>query len=38
MITDRLIDQAFSDLRDVCGGLREDYFGLLYLEKEHKVS
>lgn len=37
MITDRQIDQAFSDLRPKCGGVREDYFGLLYLEKEHKV-
>jgi len=37
MISDRLIDQAFSDLRSTCGGVREDYFGLLYLEQEHKV-
>jgi hypothetical protein len=35
MINDRRIDQAFSDLRSVCGGVREDYFGLLYLEQEH---
>jgi AIPR protein len=37
MINDRLIDQAFSDLRSTCGGVREDYFGLLYLEQEHSV-
>lgn len=37
MITDRQIDQAHSDLRGVCGGVREDYFGLLYLEREHRV-
>ncbi len=37
MITNRLIDQAYSDLRSSCGGVREDYFGLLYLEQEHKV-
>ena len=37
MINDRLIDQAHSDLRNTCGGVREDYFGLLYLEQEHKV-
>ncbi|ODS57815.1 MAG: hypothetical protein ABS36_05080 [Acidobacteria bacterium SCN 69-37] len=37
MITDRLIDQAFSDLRRACGGVREDYFGLLYLENEYNV-
>ena len=37
MINDRVIDQAFSDLRSNCGGLREDYFGLLYLEREHHV-
>jgi len=36
-MNDRLIDQAYSDLRSTCGGVREDYFGLLYLEKEHKV-
>ena len=26
MINDRRVDQAFSDLRSVCGGVREDYF------------
>jgi len=29
-----MIDQAFSDLKGTCGGNRNDYFGLLYLEKE----
>lgn len=33
-ITDRAIDQAFSDLKQSCGGVRNDYFGLLYLEQE----
>lgn len=37
MITDRKLDQIFSDLRTKCGGVREDYFGLLYLEEEHNV-
>lgn len=37
MINDRLIDQACSDLHSKCGGVRQDYFGLLYLEREHKV-
>src|SRR5437867_3901484 len=37
MINDRKIDQAYSDLHKTCGGRREDYFGLLYLEQEHKV-
>ena len=37
MITDRLIDQAYSDLHANCGGVREDYFGLLYIEREHRV-
>ncbi len=32
-----LIDQAYADMHGACGGVREDYFGLLYLEKEHKV-
>jgi len=38
MITQRQIDQTFSDLRSTCGGVREDYFGLLYLEKEHNLA
>jgi len=37
LITQRQIDQVFSDLRSTCGGLPEDYFGLLYLEMEHDV-
>ena len=32
---ERLVDQAFSDLKSTCGGVRNDYFGLIYLEKEH---
>lgn len=38
MIADRHVDQAFTDLRGKCGGVREDYFGLLYLEKDCKVD
>lgn len=30
-ITDKAIDQAYSDLKSICGGVRNDYFGLLYL-------
>lgn len=37
MITERQVDQAFADCRATSGGLKEDYFGLLYLEKEHGV-
>lgn len=37
-ITDRAIDQAFSDLKKTCGGVRNDYFGLLYLEQEFEVE
>jgi hypothetical protein len=37
MITDQKIAQACSDLKSTCGGTKEDYFGLLYLEDEHKV-
>jgi hypothetical protein len=33
-ITDQAIDQAHSDLKGVSGGVRNDYFGLLYLERE----
>src|SRR3990172_4200607 len=34
-ITDKMIDQSFSDLKAKCGGVRNDYFGLLYLEHEY---
>jgi len=37
-ITDRDVDQAFSDLKKTCGGNRNDYFGLLYLEQEFGVE
>jgi hypothetical protein len=37
-ITDRAIDQAYSDLKGICGGVRNDYFGLLYLEHEFGVE
>jgi len=33
-ITDQAIDQAYSDLKRTCGGLRNDYFALLYLMQE----
>ncbi len=33
-INDRMVDQAHADLRGSCGGVRNDYFGLLYLEDE----
>lgn len=31
------IDQAFSDFKSQCGGLRNDYFGLIYLEDEFGI-
>ncbi len=37
-ITDQAIDQAFSDLKQSCGGVRNDYFGLLYLEQEFDLE
>jgi hypothetical protein len=37
LITDKSIDQAFSDLKDTCYGVRNDYFGLCYLETEFEV-
>jgi len=33
-ITDQAIDQAFSDHKKTAGGVRNDYFGILYLEQE----
>jgi hypothetical protein len=38
MITDQKLAQAYTDLKSTCGGTKEDYFGLLYLEQEHKVT
>ena len=37
-ITQREIDQTASDLRETYGGVKEDYFGLLYLEREFGLS
>jgi AIPR protein len=37
MINDRTINEAYIGLKTIFGGVREDYFGLLYLEQEHKV-
>src|SRR6266705_6279171 len=37
-ITDRAIDQCFSDLKATCGGVRNDYFGLLYLIQEFDLE
>ncbi|MCL5096831.1 MAG: AIPR family protein [Candidatus Omnitrophica bacterium] len=37
MLTERMIDQAYSDLKETCGGVRNDYFGLLVLERDYKV-
>ena len=36
-ISRHMIDQAYSDHHAVYGGVPEDYFGLLYLEREHKI-
>lgn len=36
-ITQRELDQAASDLIDTYGGVKEDYFGLLYLEREFEL-
>src|SRR5947209_5438644 len=38
LINEKMIDQAFSDLKACCGGVRNDYFGLLVLEREYKVA
>ena len=37
-ISDQMIDQAFEDLKKTCGGVRNDYFGLLYLEREFSID
>jgi hypothetical protein len=38
VITDQQVAQAYSDYYKVCGGVKEDYFGLLYIEKEHGIA
>jgi AIPR protein len=35
---DQAIDQKFSDLKNKCGGVRNDYFGLVYLEREFELE
>ena len=37
-ITDQMIDQAYSDLKAACGGVRNDFFALVYLEREFQVE
>ena len=37
-ITNQMIDQAYSDLKATCGGVRNDYFALIYLEREFRVE
>jgi hypothetical protein len=37
-ITEHAIDQAYSDLKETCGGVRNDYLGLLYLEQEFELD
>ena len=37
-ITDLKMDQAYSDLKSIYGGVRNDYFGLLYMEQEFDLE
>lgn len=37
MITQRQIEQAYTELRGAYGGAKHDYFGVLHLEREHGV-
>jgi hypothetical protein len=34
---DKQIEQLYSDLKSTCGGMKNDYFGLLYLENEFNI-
>src|SRR5579871_6831533 len=38
LISDQAVDQAYSDFKGVCGGVRNDYFGLLYLTEEFDLD
>ena len=33
-----MLDQAYSDLKATCGGVRNDYFALVYLEREFQAE
>ena len=37
-ITEQMLDQAYSDLKATCGGVRNHYFALVYLEREFQVE
>ena len=37
-ITEREIDQAYADYKSTLGGVREDYFGLIYLQREFGLT
>src|SRR5438309_5287110 len=37
-ITDQMIDQAYSDLKATCGGVRNDYLGVVYLSREFDMN
>jgi hypothetical protein len=37
MITNRMIDRAYSDLKLTCAGIRNDCFGLLVPERDYNV-
>lgn len=37
MITRKMMEESYAKNYGVCGGVKEDYFGLLYLEHEHDV-
>jgi hypothetical protein len=37
VITKLEIDQAYSDLHESCGGVKNDYFGVVYLQKAYRL-
>ena len=37
-ITEAMIERAYQELRGTCGGNKNDYFGLLYLQRMHGLS
>jgi len=37
-ITDKMIEGEYARLKQTCGGVKEDYFALLYLQFNHELS
>ncbi|HEY3319920.1 MAG TPA: AIPR family protein [Planctomycetota bacterium] len=37
-ITEQMVEQTYSDMKSTYGGVKQDYFGVVYLEKEFGIA